>query len=141
MQKKGISDYLNISDKIIFYDHHKCHATYGLYASGQSKNNTIVVTADGGGDGSNGTVWINKKIIFIQVYKTNLCNIGRMYRYATLSMGFKPTEHEYKIMGLAGYGLKNNVYYDYANKIYAETLNLKGINFYYKIKPKDNFLL
>ena len=62
-----------------------------------------------------------------------------MYRYATLSMGFKPTEHEYKIMGLAGYGLKNNVYYDYANKIYAETLNLKGINFYYKIKPKDNF--
>lgn len=139
-RKKGISDYLNISDKkIIFYDHHKCHATYGLYASGQSENNTIVVTADGGGDGSNGTVWINKKNNFIQVYKTNLCNIGRMYRYATLSMGFKPTEHEYKIMGLAGYGLKNNVYYDYANKIYAETLNLKGINFYYKIKPKDNF--
>ena len=23
--------------------------------------NTIVVTADGGGDGSNGTIWINKK--------------------------------------------------------------------------------
>ena len=35
--------------------------------------------------------------------------------------------------------MKNNVYYDYANKIYAETLNLKGIDFYYKIKPKDNF--
>ena len=117
-RKKGISNYLNIQEnKISFYDHHKCHAMYGLYASGKNNDKTIVVTADGGGDGSNGTIWINKKNVFKQVYKTNLCNIGRMYRYATLSMGFKPTEHEYKIMGLAGYGLKNNSYYDYAKKI------------------------
>ena len=139
-RKKGISDFLGINDsKIFFYDHHKCHATYGLYASGQAKKKAIIVTADGGGDGSNGTIWINDKNNFKQVYKTNLCNIGRMYRYATLLLGFKPTEHEYKIMGLAGYALKNNNYYSYAKKIYSETLNLNGIKFFYKLRPKDHF--
>ena len=43
-------------------------------------------------------------------------------------------------MGLAGYGLKNNSYYDYAKKS-TQTLNLKGIKFYYKIKPSDNFFI
>jgi len=49
----------------------------------------------------------------------------------------KPTEHEFKVMGLAGYGLKNTKYYDYTNKVFAETLDCKGINFFYKKKPKD----
>ena len=61
-----------------------------VYASGKNNDKTIVVTADGGGDGSNGTIWINKKNVFKQVYKTNLCNIGRMYRMQ-LIYGFKPT--------------------------------------------------
>ena len=43
-RKKGISDFLGINDsKIFFYDHHKCHATYGLYASGQAKKKAIIV--------------------------------------------------------------------------------------------------
>ena len=50
----------------------------------------------------------------------------------------KPTEHEYKVMGLAGYGLKNSNYYNYTNKVFSETLDCRGIKFYYK-KPKDLF--
>ena len=139
-RRSGISKFLGIDEKKInFYDHHTCHAYYGLYAKGDFNKKSIVVTADGGGDGSNGTIWIYNKNSFKQVYKTNICNIGRMYRYATLSLGFKPTEHEYKIMGLAGYGLKNNKYYNYANSIYESTLDLKGINYFYKFKPKDNY--
>ena len=72
------------------------------------------------------------------IYKTNLGNIGRMYRYATLMLGMKPTEHEFKIMGLAGYSLKND-YYEKAINIYRNTLNINGIKFYYKYKPLDNF--
>ena len=41
---------------------------YGLYASGKNNDKTIV-TADGGGDGSNGTIWINKKNVFKQFTK------------------------------------------------------------------------
>ena len=44
----------------------------------------------------------------------------------------KPTEHEFKVMGLAGYGLKNSEYYNYTNNVFSETLNCNGINFYYK---------
>ena len=31
--------------------------------------------------------------------------IGRLYRYITLLLGMKPGQHEYKVMGLAPYGL------------------------------------
>jgi len=139
-RKQGISKFLKISkEKIFFYDHHRCHANYGLYSKGNLTKKTIVVTVDGGGDGCNGSIWIYNKNKFSQVYKTNICNIGRMYRYATLSLGFKPSEHEYKVMGLAGYGLKNNKHYEYAKKIYEDTLDVKGIEFFYKFKPKDNY--
>ena len=134
-----ISNFFKIEKKKIkFFDHHKCHAYYGYYSSNyQKKNNLAVVTADGGGDGKNGSIWIKRGKKLKEVYNTNLCNIGRIYRYTTLILGMKPTEHEYKVMGLAGYGLKNTKYYDYTNKVFSETLNCKGISFFYKRKPKD----
>lgn len=136
-----ISNFFQIEKKKIkFYDHHKCHAYYGYYSSNfQNKKNLAIVTADGGGDGCNGTIWLKKNNKLTQVYKTNICNIGRIYRYITLILGMKPTEHEYKVMGLAGYGLKNSNYYNYTNKVFSETLDCRGIKFYYKKKPKDLF--
>ena len=136
-----ISDHLNIKkDKIFFYDHHECHAYYGFYGKngGKERNPNAVVVLDGGGDGSNASVWKSEKKSLKLIYKTNLGNIGRMYRYATLMLGMKPTEHEFKIMGLAGYSLKND-YYEKAINIYRNTLNINGIKFYYKYKPLDNF--
>ena len=61
-----------------------------------------------------------------------------MYRYVTLMLGMKPTEHEFKVMGLAGYALDNNNHYKKALKVFKETLYVSGIKFKYKIKPKDN---
>ncbi len=138
---KGISNFLKISkNKIFFFDHHKCHAYYGFFASYFShKDKVAIVTADGGGDQANGSIWIHYRNKLKNVYKTNICNIGRMYRYATLMLGMKPTEHEYKVMGLAGYALKNEKYYKDIINIYRKTLNIKNGKFYYKIKPKDNF--
>ena len=140
-RRKGISRYLKIKEnKIYFFDHHKCHAYYGFYASSFSlKDKVAIITADGGGDNANGSIWISSKNNIKNVYKTNLCNIGRMYRYATLMIGMKPTEHEFKVMGLAGYALKNVDYYKDLIAVYKKTLNVKNGKFYYKTKPKDNY--
>ena len=46
----------------------------------------------------------------------------------------KPTEHEFKVMGMAGYGSIKNPYFKKPLKILQDTLNIKGIKFYYKKK-------
>jgi len=74
-----------------------------------------------------------------EVYRTNIGNLGRMYRYVTLLLGMKPTEHEFKVMGLAGYALDSGNYYKKAIKVFKDTLFISGIKFKYKIKPKDNY--
>jgi len=135
-----ISKKLNINvNKIDFFDHHECHAYYGYYGSDKFEKNIAIVTADGGGDNTNGTIWLTSGDKLVEVYRTNICNIGRMYRYITLVLGMKPTEHEFKVMGMAGYGHENSNYYDKALKIFKDTLIINGIKFKYNKKPKDNF--
>ena len=64
----------------------------------------LVYTMDGFGDGANGTVSIaNPGESLHEISRSSNCNIGRMYRYATLLLGMRPAEHEYKLMGLAAY--------------------------------------
>ena len=125
--------------KIFFYDHHECHAYYGFFANPKKYKKTCVVTLDGGGDDTNASIWISKKNKLIEIYRTNIGNLGRMYRYVTLMLGMKPTEHEFKVMGLAGYALSKNNYYKKALKVFKDTITISGIKFKYKIKPKDNY--
>jgi carbamoyltransferase len=140
-RKKLISKRLNINEnKIEFFDHHECHANYGYYGSENKINKVIVVTCDGGGDNTNGSIWIGikgKKLV--EKYRTNICNIGRIYRYITLILGMKPTEHEFKVMGMAGYGVDKTNFYEKAVRIFEETLGVNGIKFKYNYRPKDNF--
>ena len=134
-----ISQNLKIDlNKISFHDHHEAHAYYGLLGYNDFSKDSLIFTADGYGDGHNASIWIYKKNhILKNILYTNKCHIGRMYRYATLMLGMKPAEHEYKVMGLAPYA--NSKYAEDAYKIYAETLQVKGLDFEYKITPKDNF--
>ena len=136
-----ISKTINISkEKIFFYDHHMCHAYYGYYGSNYSQNKKVaIVTADGGGDNCNASIWIAKNNKIKNIYKTNIGNIGRIYRYFTLLLGMKPTEHEFKVMGMAGYGSTNTDYYKAPLKVLTDTLNIKGTKFYYKKKIRDHF--
>lgn len=139
-RKKFYSKYFSLDEKkIFFFDHHECHAYYGYYGRGVINNKTCVITLDGGGDGSNATIWISKNKILKNVYRTNIGNLGRMYRYITLILGMKPTEHEFKVMGLAGYALEKSEYYQKSLKIFKETLGVKGTKFKYKKKIKDNY--
>ena len=140
-RKEVIAQFLNIDKKkIYFYDHHKCHAYYGYYSSGLNiKKKVAIVTSDGGGDNTNASIWIVKNSKIKNVYRTNIGNIGRIYRYFTLFLGMKPTEHEFKVMGMAGYVSIKNPYFKKPLKILQDTLNIKGIKFYYKKKIKDHF--
>lgn len=136
---KHVSDELNIiPEKISVHDHHQCHAHYGLYTNTKVEGETLIYTMDGGGDGLNGTVSIGSGRNKLENISTSSnCNIGRIYRYATLLLGMRPADHEYKLMGLAAYN--NDKYGDEAYKVYAETLQVDGLGFKYNKKIKDHF--
>lgn len=93
--------------KIIFVDHHLCHALTALYGAPYLKQGIeeiLVLTADGEGDRFAATVSIYKKGELTRISSTNLNNsVGGFYRAITQYLGMKPDEHEYKVMGLAPY--------------------------------------
>ena len=129
---KHLSETLDIDEEIISgYDHHNCHA-YSAYAICPYRNESVLVfTMDGGGDNTNGTVSIGEHgKLLNEISRSSNCNIGRMYRYATLLLGMRPADHEYKLMGLAAYN--NEKYGKKAYDIYAETLQVDGLEFKYK---------
>ncbi len=134
-----LSEYIGIDkSKVTHHDHHKCHAYYGYIGSPNRDADQLVYTMDGFGDGANGTVSVGspgKKLK--EISRSSNCNIGRMYRYATLLLGMRPAEHEYKLMGLAAYN--SHKYGKDAYNIYAETLQVEGLSFKYKTKIKDHF--
>lgn len=125
-------------EKVSVHDHHTCHAYYGYLSCPNRDEPVLVYTMDGGGDGSNGTVSIGlpgEPLKFIS--RSSNCNIGRMYRYATLLLGMRPSDHEYKLMGLAAYNSEE--FGMEAYKVYADTLQVDGLGFKYKNKIKDHF--
>ena len=98
----------------------------------------LYIQMDGGGDNANGTVSIGKPGQKLEeISRSSNCNIGRMYRYATLLLGMRPADHEYKLMGLAAYN--SDKYGKAAFEIYNETLNVDGLGFKYKNEIPDHF--
>ena len=55
----------------------------------------------------------------------------------TLLLGMRPSDHEFKVMGLAAYNTQKHA--DFAYQVFKETLKVDGLGFGYKIKPKDHF--
>ncbi|MBF0108814.1 MAG: carbamoyl transferase [Magnetococcales bacterium] len=126
-------------DRISVHDHHACHAWYAFMVHPERlEHDTLVFAADGAGDGINGSVWHAPRGQPLRVlHRTNQCNIGRIYRYATLLLGMKQFEHAFKTMGLAPYA--NPKYGQQAYEIFAETLQVDGLGFSYRVKPRDHF--
>lgn len=120
------------------HDHQACHSHYGFLAAPLRDRPLLIVTTDGGGDGANGSLSLKypgKQIE--EVMRTDICNLGRLYRYFTLLLGMKPGEHEFKLMGLAPYA--NAFIGGAAYEVVAETLQVEGLEFTYKVKPEDHF--
>jgi carbamoyltransferase len=88
--------------------HHSNHAAsayFGLITpEDRDKSETITVTLDGGGDDSCSHVYLCQSDKMELIAETPLGHsLGNIYSRVTHLLGFKPHEHEYKLMGMAPY--------------------------------------
>lgn len=116
-------------EKIIFAEHHLCHAFSALSNPWGLNDDALILTIDGAGDGFSSTVNILRKGEIITVEKTNLYNsLGFLYSAATNFLNMRPLSHEYKLMGLAAYAKEEN-YKEVYEKLKKD---------YMRINPKNN---
>jgi len=94
------------------YAHHLCHAATAYYGMREDHDSEyLVLTMDGYGDEDCATVSIGRGGRLETIARTPLGHsLGTIYAITTGMMGFRPLEHEYKLMGMA----------PYANPSYAE---------------------
>ena len=89
--------------KVTFLPHHLCHAASSFYFSGFSES--AILTVDGSGEEFCSVGWIGDSSGLRQVYNYELPHtLGGYYSTFTEFLGFKPNEHEGKLMGLAPFG-------------------------------------
>lgn len=110
-QVKATSELLDLPiSKVKDFDHQICHAYSAYYLSPYNKEDALVLTLDGEGDGMCATVNTVINGEFKTIASTPLGNsLGWMYMDLTRYMGMTPMEHEYKIMGLAPYAKPEHV--------------------------------
>jgi len=136
-----ISNHIGIpKEKIQHIDHHAAHAAYAFWASPFRDCDTLVLTLDAYGDGLSATISVteNQNVIKrIKAIDHRDFQLGRMYRYATLLLGMKPNEHEYKVMGLGAYA-KPKIY-EKPYQIYKNTMYVDGLDFAYHERPQDMY--
>jgi len=139
IREEVVKKHLNIeAKKISFIDHSSGHIFYSFFSS-KKKGKYLAVSIDAFGDGINYKAAIIKKnkrnFFYEELTKGSNFIIGRLYRYITLILGFKPNEHEYKIMGLAPYAKEK--YYKNILKKFFTLQDVKGLNFENKSKFND----
>ena len=94
---------LGLSDKLKRIEHHLSHAANSYYASGFKK--ALCITLDGYGTGLAGSVSVAEDGKIRRLHGVRYPNsLGTMYEHVTSSLGFRPSRHEGKIVGLASYG-------------------------------------
>ncbi|MCU0703593.1 MAG: hypothetical protein MUF18_06415 [Fimbriiglobus sp.] len=92
-----------LAGKLKRFNHHDTHAANCFYASGYDK--ALVVTLDGYGSGNCGGVYAAGPDGLKPLIKFPFPNsLGIFYEHVTSGLGFKPSRHEGKIVGLAAYG-------------------------------------
>ena len=85
--------------------HHLAHAATAYFCCPWPDEKVLTITLDAFGDGHCGSVWIghNGKLEH-QHWLGFLSSVGGLYTAFTTQLGFKPLQHEGKIVGLAAYG-------------------------------------
>ena len=85
------------------FHHHDTHAANGYYASGYEQ--ALAVTLDGYGSGCCGGIYSVGPDGIKPLHRFKFPNsLGIFYEHVTSGLGFKPSRHEGKIVGLAAYG-------------------------------------
>ena len=84
-------------------EHHASHAANAYYNSGCDE--ALIVTLDGYGSGLAGSVSIGRGGTITRIHDLQYPHsLGTFYESVTAGLGFKPSRHEGKIVGLAAYG-------------------------------------
>ncbi len=92
--------------KIFFCDHHLAHAASAYYCSG--REDSLVVTCDALGDTLSHTAYSVKDGKWKRIVRGDSPeSLGTFYGAITEGLGFKPNQHEGKIVGLAAYASPN----------------------------------
>ncbi len=105
--------------KILFGEHHESHAASAFYPS--TFDEAAIICFDGVGEWATTSYWVGKghtlevkgEILFPH-------SIGLLYSAFTYYTGFKVNSGEYKVMGLAPYGVPK-----YVDAIYEHILDLR----------------
>lgn len=89
---------------IKYFNHHLCHAASTYFNSG-FKEDSLVVTFDGSGDGIATGIYLGRQGQLKLLKSFNFPDsFGLYYSLITQYLGFKKNSDEYKIMSLASYG-------------------------------------
>ncbi|MEP3479815.1 MAG: carbamoyltransferase C-terminal domain-containing protein [Fuerstiella sp.] len=99
---QGLQDY-GLQDKLVRFHHHDTHAANAFFGSGF--DSALAITLDGYGSGCCGGVYKceNGKLTNLKRFDFP-SSMGIFYEHVTSGLGYKPSRHEGKIVGLASYG-------------------------------------
>ncbi len=114
--------------KVHFVGHHLCHAATAYFGSNYPRSEKILVlTNDGAGDGLCATVsmGINGRLERVAEVKS-VHSLAGIYCMVTKMLGFKPLEHEYKLMGMAPYCSGKGTLLGY--EIFKDLINISPLN-------------
>jgi carbamoyltransferase len=102
---EGLAKY-GLQSKLQRFNHHDTHAANAFYASGYDE--ALLVTLDGYGSGNCGGVYTGNRDGIKPLIRFAFPNsLGQYYEHVTSGLGFRPSRHEGKIVGLAAYGNPN----------------------------------
>jgi carbamoyltransferase len=104
---------------ILFTEHHESHAASAFYPSPFEK--AAVLCVDGVGEWATTSAWMGDKNELTPLWEITFPHsLGLLYSAFTYFTGFKVNSGEYKVMGLAPYGVPK-----YVKAIYDNLLELK----------------
>ncbi len=117
--KELIKEKLNYSGKILFPEHHASHAASAFFASPFQK--AAFLTMDGVGEWATTSYGVGKDNSLEMMADIKFPNsLGLLYSAITYYTGFRVNSGEYKVMGLAPYGLPK-----YKDLIYDNLIDVK----------------
>jgi carbamoyltransferase len=94
---------LGVADRLQRIEHHLSHAANAYYTSGFDE--ALIVSLDGYGSGLAGAVSAGRGGRIERIHGLEYPHsLGTFYEAVTSGLGFRPSRHEGKIVGLAAYG-------------------------------------
>jgi carbamoyltransferase len=92
--------------KLFIAGHHAAHAASAFYTSGIVSERSLVVTLDGIGEGVSTAIWRGERGALSLLQKYNgASSLGWFYSNVTEALGWRHGSDEWKVMGLASYGI------------------------------------